>query len=223
MSYLNTKGRTVPEKKVRIEDCQCKFECPSHITAVQQQTLFAEFRSMKTRAEQRAYLASLIVSNPPKRHRTEEPKVLRQRSAAYHLKDAAGEDIRVCREFFCATFAISRKITSNIVKKKSPGTGRYDSSHGNKGRVAPNITSPRRARDVMKHLSLVPKVPSHYCRKKSKKLYFEATLNRTKLYKLYKEWTDVEPVSYSVYVRILNEHEPKTRLLFTEEGLMHFM
>lgn len=37
------------------------------------------------------------------------------------------------------------------------------------------------------HIDMFPAVPSHWCRKDTKKIYLEPTLNREKLYQLYKE------------------------------------
>ena len=166
---------------------------------------------MKTRREQRSYLASLIESNLAKGSRVEQPSVLRTRIAKYYLRNSEGELCRVCRDFFCGTFRVSHKLTTNIVSKLSPTTGRYTAEHGNIGRVPPNLTSLARIRRVREFIFSIPKVPSHYCRKHSKKLYFEATLNMMKLYKLYLEsrYAGEDPVSYNIFVRIIHEWEPR--------------
>ena len=212
MSYVNASGKPVPAKKLCTDDCECSFLCLASIPMEDRQLIFDEYHAPPTREQQRAHLASLIWSDTAvPGTRVCKPKVLRLRATGYYLRSPEGEQICVCRIFFCNTFGVSHKLTSNIIKKKSLTTGHYNPVHGNKGRIAPNITSDICARRVRNFINKVPKLPSHYCRKHSQKLYFEATLNMAILYRLYREseYADADPVLYQVFVRILKDWEPE--------------
>ncbi|KAK4883904.1 hypothetical protein RN001_000175 [Aquatica leii] len=44
--------------------------------------------------------------------------------------------------------------------------------------------------EVREHINLFPKVPSHYCREKTNKLYVEDGLTISKMYRLYTTWAN---------------------------------
>lgn len=210
-AHVNLKKKSIPAKECKYVDCKCKFGCRSKISEEHQRELFTEYRRIESRVEQRAYLASLLQDECVQRRTVcdEDMKVARTVSVKYMLKDEGRNSVRVCQKFFCATFAISHKTTSNCIQKKSPTTGRYQSKHGNAGREPHNKTNERRYRQVTWFLGQIPKVPSHYCRKNSKRLYFEANLNLSSLYKLYSNHLKItDPVSFSVFNRIIKEHDP---------------
>ena len=143
---------------------------PSH-----QELLFTEYRSISTRQEQREYLHSLLIIGTVQRRRVNSPQKIRSRSVQYNLVNETRNKIRVCRLFFCNTFGISTKVLENISKKTSPTTGRYRSEHGNTGKTPAKTTPQRIIRKVAQFISRVPKLPSHYSRANSSRLYLEAT------------------------------------------------
>lgn len=207
--HVNHKKQVIPPKRRLYVNCACRYRCNQCIDEQHQAMLFQEYRDLPDRIQQRAYLASLIVEECVKNRTVAEPKIARTLSAAYHLLDHNRELVRVCRAFFCATFGISSTITKNIIKKKSPTSGIYRGEHKGVGKEPWNKT-PRRALSAVKRfINSIPKMPSHYCRKESKKLYFEPTLNLRRLYELYKSKEDIEdPVSYYVFSHIFQEWDP---------------
>lgn len=203
--------KIIQAKKFTFIDCKCKFRCAQHIPVEQQKELFDDYWAIGCREKQRLYLATLLSECAVKRRTVCEPKSFRSVSVAYHLHDAEGRElIRVCRKFFCSTFAISDKIPKNIVHKKSPTSGRFNPVHKNKAKQPWNKTPDKRIRIVNSFLNSIPKVPSHYCRKETKKLYFEPSLNIRKLYDLYREQEkDNDPVSFFVFNSIFHDYEPQ--------------
>lgn len=144
-----------------------------------------------------------------KRRRVNSPQKVRSFSVQYHLHSGNGEKVRVCRQFFCNTFGISKKVVENITKKTSLISGRYKGEHGNTGR-APKCTTPARTiTKVALFISQMPKMPSHYCRADSKRLYFEATWNMASLHRAYNEQaSELHKVSLKVFKKVFNQWEP---------------
>lgn len=203
--------KVIAAKSFSYVECKCKFGCTTHISVEQQKVLFEEYWSIGSRENQRIFLANLLTESAVKRRTVCEPKRLRSVSVAYHVQESNTRQlIRVCRQFFCATFGISDKIPKNIVKKKSPISGRYSAIHKNKDREPWNKTSEKRLRRVNNFLNAIPKVPSHYCRKDTKKLYFEPCMNIRKLYELYNEREkNNNPVSFFVFNSVFQNYEPQ--------------
>ena len=213
-AHRNCKGKEIPDKNPRYEPCNCRFKCTELITEEHQRSIFVEYRTISTRMEQRAFLSRLMVEHTVKRRRVDvkDCQSLRMRSIAYTLKDAEGTFVRVCLSFFCKTFAISQSVTKNIANNINPTTGRFDATHGSVGRTPWNATTNRCRRQVVSFLRSVPKMPSHYCRKRTQRLYFEPGLNLTRLYELYKEKVPAgaeEPVSLFVFSKLFHEFEPE--------------
>lgn len=207
LEHQTKAGTLVSAKRVKLQDCKCKFRCTNFITAAQQEILFKEYRTMSNRDDQRAFLRSLMQTNPVQRRRTNSPTICRNISITYSLKNDDGQQIRVCQKFFCNTFGISAKVVANISHNVSPKTGRFSGRHKNAHRPPHNRTEECRIRKVISFIRKIPKVPSHYCRKGSNFLYFEPELNMTKLYDEYQKTND-EPVSMCIFVKTLKDHDP---------------
>ncbi|KAL6965874.1 hypothetical protein U1Q18_051029 [Sarracenia purpurea var. burkii] len=74
-----------------------------------------------------------------KRPRKMDSNVEKNWSKVYTLPNGENEKVRVCAEFFCATFAISKSVVEDAIKNKSPN-GSYKGFDHRKGRPAPNAT-----------------------------------------------------------------------------------
>ncbi len=110
----------------------------------------------------------------------------------------------------------SKSYKKHCKKKKRPKTGRFNSDHGNKG-VTPvsssRVTPARKITRLNSFINAIPKLPSHYSRKRSTCLYLEPGLNIPKLYSLYLEKVGPEDaVQIPIFRRVFNEWEP--RILF---------
>lgn len=75
-AYINENGKSVIQKSVRQSNCNCTFNFPKNISPKHQETLFQEYYRFKTRAEQRLFLSSLMITGVVKTSRVEELNVL---------------------------------------------------------------------------------------------------------------------------------------------------
>ncbi|CAG9840853.1 unnamed protein product [Diabrotica balteata] len=142
-----------------------------------------------------------------KRNRKVDPNFNKEVSRAYTLPNSENENVRVCLKFFCNTFSISKRISNDALKFKSPN-GNYHGCAKRKGRQASNATPQARIREVLSFLLKFPKVPSHYCRQRSSRLYLAPDLTIEKMYDLYKEDAGEQAVKNNIFQKIFREHEP---------------
>ncbi|XP_030747603.1 uncharacterized protein LOC115876055 isoform X2 [Sitophilus oryzae] len=207
-SYVDRKGIVRPRKQLKIIHCWCRFSC-KNITITQQEALLEEYWSYADIARQKDHICSLVKEMPVvrKRKRKEDSEVDKKVSRAYFLPDGKGEVVRVCLPFFCTTFAISKKIVNDALFFKSVN-GSYLGKDKRKGKPAHNATSKAKVQAVRRFLADFPKVPSHYCRQRSSRLYLAPDLTISKLYQLYTEREGPASVKEPVFRRIFNEFEP---------------
>ncbi|CAH1110537.1 unnamed protein product [Psylliodes chrysocephalus] len=207
-SYIDRKGREISEKVVNLVDCQCRFKCRDAITVAQQKSLFQEYWSFGSTVRQKDFLCSLIEETAiaRKRKRSEDSGIDKTVSRSYKLSNGNSETIRVCQKFFC-TFAISKRIPTDALLHKSIN-GTYRGQDKRKGRPATNVTPHKKVREIQAILAAFPKVPSHYCRQRSSRLYLSPDLLIEKLYTLYKDKCGPEAVNLNVFRRLFKEHDP---------------
>jgi hypothetical protein len=95
--------------------------------------------------------------------------------------------------------------------KKSPVSGIVTEADGRLGRPASNVTPPEDVEFLMNFIDSFPRVPSHYCRKDSKREYLESSLNISVLYRLYQEKCKDEnrkAVGRTLFNSLFADHEP---------------
>lgn len=102
------------------------------------------------------------------------------------------------------------------MRKRTPTGALLSIEHGSCGTSPSNATTPERKELVIRHIKSFPAVESHYCRRKSRKLYLACDVSSiNKMYELYCQWITTQrncenepPVSKSVYRKIFHELEP---------------
>ena len=72
-------------------------------------------------------------------------------------------------------------------KKYSDQSPSESMKHGRTRKAPWNKVTDLQRNEILEHIKRFPTVRSHYCRKKSKKFYFEKGLDATKMWKAYKE------------------------------------
>jgi len=125
----------------------------------------------------------------------------------YCLPDGQGNNVRVCLPFFCATFSVSKTIINDALFNRS-SNGSYYGRDKRKGKPAHNATPTNKVNNVRRFLNEIPKVPSHYCRKRSSRLYLPLDLSIANLYEIYSKKENSEAVNMNVFRRIFKEFEP---------------
>ena len=119
-------------------------------------------------------------------------------SKACYLANSQGEKIMVCRDFFLSTLALGHN-------QFQAWTSQYPAAKKKKSNLKPLFET--RKNMVKDWLETIPKVPSHYCRASSKKVYVESAFQSyNKMYKVYAEYArerSKNPVSRQVFTEIL--------------------
>lgn len=110
----------------------------------------------------------------------------RQYTFNYWMERDDKEKVAVCRQFFLATLDIGKRLIHYTVMN-SLGCGVAKPDH--RGRHRPgNKTRDALENDVIRYISALPAVPSHYCRSQSSRKYLPVELrNLSFVYNLYKK------------------------------------
>ena len=193
-----------PEKKIgpRCSSNKCKLsqvrQC-NMIPEAEREGLFKRFWSEMDWGQRKVYISSLIdVCNT--KQTTVAGISRRNFSYSYHLKTSNGNRLQVCRQLFLDTFLISSFTIRNWIADANE-------FHG----IPPTPKQKQSVRSTKRELAatflrLLPKLPSHYCRASSSKLYLEPELNSPALlYRLFKEYIAAQDNSESVSRSILME------------------
>jgi hypothetical protein len=97
-------------------------------------------------------------------------------------------DLRVCQYFFLNTLAINQQWVLTALEKSQRSTAIISPDRRGSFPRAKSPTVTERDEKILEHINLFPKVPSHYCRARSSKLYLDPALNVAKMHRLYLEW-----------------------------------
>ena len=236
-------GTLMPAKQVDYsKNCklkECKFQCQRKISKQTQDKICEQFWSLGSEIKQKSYYDKTITEVQSNQRQRSGFKGKRSVTRKLHLQ-VDDKMIQVCQRFYTSTLVISKSRIATFFQTRD--------KHGNPGertRHEPWNKTPSDLKNLAReHIASIPRVKSHYVRATSNRDYVDATLNITKLYKLYKEWCatrGVETVSEYVYSDIINNetnlafHKPKADLcdkctmwdvkeangLMTEEDIRH--
>lgn len=171
----------------------------------------------------RNFLLKFTKAIPVKRRRSEKEVNFRKNLAYEYVLPKNNENLKVCREFFCATLAISYKPIA-LANKDRSNTGEF-LGEDQRGKHEPhNKLKPEVIAAIKNHIESFPPIESHYCRKSSKRLYLSSGLSISKMFDLFKEkaaGTDSAKVSYEKYKQVFGQdynmafHKPKKDLYAT--------
>lgn len=148
-------------------------------TGATRQELFQQFWENMDWGQKKAYVGSLVDIVETKRKSTNRAS-RRSNSMIYYLK-LSDTKVQVCRHMFLSTLGISEKRMRNWSGTNISGI--------------PQVSPPRPKVRVLNNanlsakefLEVLPKMPSHYCRASSTKMYLEPDINSKKqLYQIYK-------------------------------------
>ncbi|VEN44991.1 unnamed protein product [Callosobruchus maculatus] len=166
-----------------------KRQC-GKITEEQRQELFKKFWSEMDWNQRKTFVATLV-NKGPVGQQTTKTKSRRQLSLSYHLKI---NDIilPVCKKMFINTLALGEwSVLSWVKNSHSSGIISQTSSFPNR-KKAVNV---QRRLAIKEFLERLPKLPSHYCRSSTSKMYLENVFNSySEVYELYLKETDKELV-----------------------------
>lgn len=142
---------------------------------------------------------SLILLNPIKRRRKGvDPNTShKQTSVAFTVPNGEGNIIKVCKQTFMATFAITKRRIETLISYKKLGEVTYTERRGNKGNNK-KYTDEDTQR-VVDHVNSIPRKESHYCRAKTGKEYLSQDLSINRLHRAFNKEHGANMVSYRFY------------------------
>ncbi len=156
----------------------------------------------------KSYVNSMVDQRLP--HRCTAKSVVPRKNSTflYHLK-INGIRKQVCKNLFLNTLALGDKqVRGWILNTASVAQERLRSKYIKGGDSS----------FAQKFLEEIPKLPSHYCRKDTKKLYLEPIFRtKAKLYEVYQEKCtelQVQAIKYATFLKIVDRmkiaiHQPK--------------
>nr|CAH7738743.1 unnamed protein product [Callosobruchus chinensis]CAH7745920.1 unnamed protein product [Callosobruchus chinensis] len=166
---------------------KAKRQC-GKITEEQRQELFNKFWLEMDWNQRKTFVATLVNKGPVVQ-KTTKKKSRRQLSLSYHLK-INDNILPVCKKMFTSTLSLGEWSVLNWVKN-SHGSGivSQTSSFPNKAKI---VNTQKRS-IIKTFLEKLPKLPSHYCRASTSKMYLENVFNSySEVYELYLKETDKE-------------------------------
>lgn len=179
----------------------------SEVTEDTRVKIFEDFWSKMTWDQRKIYVSSNVRKQTTKEKTTDLEKSRRSGTFLYFI-DAGEKKFQVCRNTFLNTFDIGYKMIHHWVNS---------SEHGMHEDTQTRLSKMERIKTENKEcyvylnnfLDSLPKLPSHYARKESTKLFLEPVFySKTDVYKLYKEKCATDsntPYSIKVFNRMFKQ------------------
>lgn len=179
-------------------------------TEVDRKIIFRKFWKLGSWKEKKAYINGLVITRAIVRRR-KSTKINNDTSAKknyardIYLSLSDGQKYKVCRTFFLNTLCIGedtfKRWTKHDIETSSKSSETIMDNHNSilMCESATKKTSPRTNKKiqdtelVVTWLNMLPKVPSHYCRKSTNRIYVESTfLSVSEMYKEFSRWVKEE-------------------------------
>lgn len=192
----------------------CRRACSQMFSEADRLDLFNAFWDLGENSKQNEYLSRCIETVPIARERPKDAadrKTARSVAVKFFLT-IHGRKIQCCKRFLIATLGIGRgKIDYLLQNLNANGSPKED--RRGKARIT-RVAHEEKKDRIRDHIRSFKHVPSHYCRKSSKRQYLPSDLNLSLMFKMYKDG-EAEPLKESTYRKIFNGefnlafHEPK--------------
>lgn len=181
---------------------------------------FKFFWKITTWQEKRGYVRGLVTNRQITRRRkiNKSDKVKKIESRDIRLCLTNGQQLKVCRKMFLNTLSIGEDCFKRWTKKISiPNSNSSESEHDPEPiLLTPSPRVLKKQNDIIHikdWLHLLPKVPSHYCRQSTSKIYVESNfVSIESMFNVYKEWCvseNITPASCTLFRETLNANNIK--------------
>lgn len=158
--------------------CLKSYRTCNDISDQDRATIFKDFWEHFTWSQKQTYVASLVQRVQKKTIKNPENKSRREATLKYTIKTPDGKEHSVCKTFFLNTFALGdwtvRQWAADSAEENKPKRG-----HG----ITPPTkaipkrglgeSNPRGKAKLIEFFDSLPKLPAHYCRRDTSKLYIE--------------------------------------------------
>ena len=217
--YVTSSGKLKAGKKeMEWIQCKCKNKCSVNVGKEEREQINQNFWDIPDMNKRRQYIVGNMEAVLPAQRTTKENS-RRSKTLLYYLEKADDTRIQVCSKVFPATLQVTQKFMyswehSDHGFSKPEGRGRST--------VPKHKLTDEDTNEVLKHLDSFVKVPAHYVRKDSKKIYIEDNTNFSKLsippmHRLYEQEcikNEKKPVGVETYRKIFKSlnykiHKPK--------------
>lgn len=184
-----------------------KRKC-NEIAEVNRLGIFNHFWKNLNWDEKKTYVTSLIITTPVKQRTVESSR--RNSTMSYNLK-VKDAYLCVCKTMFLNTLGLGEKqVLTWCLTAKDTELNNYETNKEKNIRSTMRITPEKIKRKfVSEFLEKLPKLPSHYCRKSTSRLYFEPYIKSiSQLYNMYGIMCNEEnkqPVSRKIFNEIYNK------------------
>ncbi|KAL5246393.1 hypothetical protein ACI65C_013801 [Semiaphis heraclei] len=161
-----------------------KRKC-NEIAEVNRLGIFNHFWKNLNWDEKKTYVTSLIITTPVKQRTVESSR--RNSTMSYNLK-VKDAYLCVCKTMFLNTLGLGEKqVLTWCLTAKDTELNIYETNKEKNKRSTMRITPEKIKRKfVTEFLEKLPKLPSHYCRKSTSRLYFEPYIKSiSQLYNIY--------------------------------------
>ncbi|XP_034250152.1 uncharacterized protein LOC117650682 [Thrips palmi] len=210
--YTSAKGKAMEGALMR-NPCSCKSNCRHKLTEDQRKAIFTQFWGIGNHERQWEYIrqnSNSKCTDSKRRNFTGKKKtnrtffflvdVLKEVEKDVEIGDdivtetiqeIVTEKIIICKKMFMATLGIWDSWIDSAYKHLNAKKGNI-TTPDKRGRHPnhPKAVTPEKIETVKEHCNLFPRVPSHYCREKSKREYLEHGLSLSKMAKLYTKWAE---------------------------------
>lgn len=179
-----------------------KRKC-SDIPDDKRSNIYQQFWNNLSWDERKIYVTSLITVVPPKEKKSIHESSRRGLTFQYHLK-VDNERLPVCKQMFISTLCIKERSIQQWVLNSNNGITQKKKHDRNLARNK----KPTQKSFLENFLNSLNKMPSHYCRRETNKLYLEQHFTTlTELYDVYKSACQIsneEPLSRSSVLNQMN-------------------
>ncbi|KAK6166780.1 hypothetical protein SNE40_023402 [Patella caerulea] len=214
MGLKKTDGKytySVTKEPKRLGPRECQHSCTKNkstkcieFTEQDRQNVFDAFWKMDWN-QKRVFVANNVDSHIPS-ERTTGGNSRRNRTLVYHLKRNESR-IRVCKNMLLSTIGIGEWQLLKWTNDSQNGTQTTSVLSKTPARKHANHMENREA--VRYFVESLPKLPSHYCRSSTSRLYLQSDIKSfSHLYGIYKEYcttAEIKSVSIKVFKSVLNE------------------
>lgn len=208
-SYLNYRGRLIPEKQCFDGVCSCPRNCHLLLTIAERKNIFQSFYNLSDFNLQTAYIhAQVNVVNKGRVTPAVQNLDKRSKTRIYSLPKESGDMVKVCKLFFKNCLQVSDGRLTRALSNKTKGGQLTTAPLDRRGKHPPkNKTKENDIENVKSFINNFARYKSHYSRNKNpNREYLSPDLNISKLFAMYQqsEEPDVK-VSKSVFSKIFNE------------------
>lgn len=161
--------------------------------------VFRYFWSLPSWDAKKAYIKGLVrLRSNSIRRRSTSTNIKKKHQYDCYIPSDNDQRVRVCKDFFLGTFNLNKNIFESWLKV-----------HDKK--VLRKNTTSEKSDSVRKWLDTIPKIPSHYCRSNTKRIYVEDQFkSKTNMQKIYAEWcknNDEVPAMRKKFCTVLDEEK----------------